>query len=123
MLSCTTFTRTIFSLILSAGVFVSVRPANAQSGSVATVLQLQGAVSVIKDSSNYANALYLGNQVRMGQVIKTGPDGFAKFQVEDGSTFEVYPNSEVKFRATMGIGDLLNVWIGKVKVWIQHAPG
>jgi hypothetical protein len=43
--------------------------------------------------------------------------------VSDGSTFEVFPNSEVTFRKTYGIGDLLNVWMGKVKVYIQHLPG
>ena len=56
-------------------------------------------------------------------MIKTGADGYAKFQVSDGSTFEVFPNSEVVFRKTYGIGDLLNVWMGKVKVYIQHLPG
>ena len=61
--------------------------------------------------------------VKQQQVIKTGPDGYAKFQVSDGSTFEVFPNSEVTFRKTYGIGDLLNVWMGKVKVYIQHLPG
>ena len=43
--------------------------------------------------------------------------------MSDGSTFEVFPNSEVTFRKTYGIGDLLNVWMGKVKVYIQHLPG
>ena len=30
--------------------------------------------------------------VNQRQTIKTGPDGYAKFQVSDGSTFEVFPN-------------------------------
>jgi hypothetical protein len=60
--------------------------------------------------------------VKQGQIIKTGSDGYAKFQVSDGSTFEVFQNTEVTFRKTFGIGDLLNVWMGKVKVYIQHLP-
>ena len=35
----------------------------------------------------------------------------------------MFPNSEVTFRKTYGFGDLLNVWMGKVKVYIQHLPG
>ena len=34
-----------------------------------------------------------------------------------------FQNTEVTFRKTYGIGDLLNVWMGKVKVYIQHLPG
>jgi len=56
-------------------------------------------------------------------LIVTGADGYAKFQVADGSTFEVFPDSQVMFRNAMGMGELLNVVIGKIKVWIQHAPG
>ena len=61
--------------------------------------------------------------VKQGQIIKTGPDGYAKFQVSDGSTFEVFQDTEVTFRKSFSIGDLLNVWMGKVKVYIQHFPG
>ena len=56
-------------------------------------------------------------------MIVTGSDGYAKFQVADGSTFEIFPDSQVMFRNSMGVGELLNVMIGKIKVWIQHAPG
>jgi hypothetical protein len=110
-------------LLLLTAVLGSAQRANAQSDSQATVLKQQGAVSVIKDASKATTALFPGNMVRAGQMITTGPDGYALFQVADGSTFEVFPNSQVTFRSTMGIGDLLNVWIGKVKVYIQHLPG
>ena len=32
----------------------------------------------------------------------TGPDGWGMFQVADGSTFEVFPNSRTVFRANQG---------------------
>jgi hypothetical protein len=108
---------------LLTAVLGSAQQANAQSDSLATVIKQQGIVSVIKDASKYSTALFQGSTVRAGQMITTGPDGYALFQVADGSTFEVFPNSQVTFRGTTGINDLLNVWIGKIKVYIQHLPG
>jgi hypothetical protein len=96
--------------------------AYSQSGK-ATAIQLVGNVAVMKDSSGYRTALFNGNQVSPGQMIVTGSDGYAQFRVADGSTFEVFPDSQVMFRNSMGVGELLNVIIGKIKVWIQHAPG
>src|SRR4051812_33207244 len=84
----------------------------------AKVLQMTGSVSVLKDSVPWA--LNVGNVVQIKQSIKTGPDGWAQFQVSDGSTFEVFPNSEVVFRSNYSNWkDLLDVWIGRVKVHIQ----
>ena len=84
---------------------------------------MSGDVSVLTDNSGYRKALNPCSAVSPQQVIKTGADGYAKFQVADGSTFEVFANSEVVFRKTYSFGDLLNVWLGKVKVYIQHLPG
>jgi FecR protein len=117
------FKRAVNTLLLAAALVVCLSPAYAQSTSRATAIQLVGNVAVIKDTSMYRTALFNGNQVSPGQLIVTGPDGYAKFQIADGSTFEVFPDSQVTFRSTMSMGDLLNVMIGKIKVWIQHAPG
>jgi hypothetical protein len=58
------------------------------------------------------------------EVIATGPDGSAMFKVSDGSTFEVFPNSRVVFRATPGNWeDLLELWLGKIKIQIEHPGG
>ena len=58
------------------------------------------------------------------QVIVTGPDGFAQFEVSDGSTFQVYPNSNVVFRKNPpNWRDLLDVLAGRVKIHIQHLMG
>src|SRR5262245_4545285 len=62
----------------------------------AKVISLTGQVSVLHDSEPWA--LNVGDSVQARQVIVTGPDGFAQFRVSDGSTFEVYPNSNVVFR-------------------------
>ena len=69
---------------------------------------LTGQVSVLKDSTPWA--LQVGSVVQVRQVILTGADGFAIFQVSDGSTFEVYPNSRVVFRANpSNLKDLLDL--------------
>jgi hypothetical protein len=88
----------------------------------ARVVSLSGQVSVMHDAQPWA--LAAGDQVMLGQAVVSGPDGFAVFQVSDGSTFEVYPNSHVVFRKTPGnLKDLLDVLIGRVKVHIQKWGG
>src|SRR5579885_879754 len=88
----------------------------------ARVIELTGQVSVLKDTTPWA--LNVGDQVQVKQLIITGPDGQAKFQVSDGSTFDVYPNSRVIFRKNPpNWRDLLDVLVGRVKVHIEHLYG
>ena len=66
-------------------------------------------------------ALVVGDTIQVKQLIITGPDGQATFQVSDGSTFDVYPNSRVVFRKNApNWKDLLDVLVGRVKVHIEH---
>lgn len=84
----------------------------------AKVTSVTGQVSVLRDS--YPWALQVGDAVKPQQVIITGPDSFAVFQLSDGSSFHVFPNSRVTFRNNPGDWkDLLDLWIGRVKVFIQ----
>jgi hypothetical protein len=77
-----------------------------------------GQVSILRDSEQWV--LGVGDSVRPRQTIVTGADGFAILQVSDGSTFEVYPNSRVVFRDTPGNWkDLVDVFIGRIKVYIR----
>jgi hypothetical protein len=130
MLRRLTSARAVHTLLIAASLVVSLNPLCAQCGvpaqslgTGAMVLIQSGDVSKQGDRAGYRLAIPPCGIVNQQQVIKTGPDGYAKLQVSDGSTFEVFPNSEVTFRKTYGIGDLLNVWMGKVKVYIQHFPG
>jgi len=116
-----TFTRTLHTLLVAAALAVSLNPLYAQHE--AKVLQQSGKVIFLKDTSGYSFAVMDNTVLVPGNTVKTGPDGYAKFVVEDGSTFEVFPNSEVTYRRTNAFDDLLNVWLGKVKVIIQHLPG
>ncbi|MEO8663070.1 MAG: FecR family protein [Bryobacteraceae bacterium] len=88
----------------------------------ATVIELHGQVSVLRDSNAWA--LQMGAAVQIKQVILTGADGFAVFRVSDGSTFEVYPNSRLTFRNNPGsFRDLLDLWMGRVKVQVHKLGG
>ncbi len=88
----------------------------------AKVISLTGQVSVLKGSDPWA--LNVGDSIQVQQVVVTGPDGFARFQVSDGSTFEVYPNSNVVFRKNPGNWrDLIDVLVGRVKIHIQKWGG
>jgi hypothetical protein len=108
-------------LLVAVAVAVSLAPLQAQD-TAAKALVINGDVSVLRDSGPWA--LFEGNTVRPQQIVKTGSDGYARFQVSDGSTFEVFPNSQVIFRANPpSWKDLLDVVIGRVKVYIQHLPG
>ena len=88
----------------------------------AKVVTLTGQVSVLRDSQPWA--LNIGDSVQAQQVILTGPDGYAKLETSDGSTFEVYPSSNVIFRKNPGsLRDLLDLFVGRVKIHIQRLGG
>ena len=90
--------------------------------SVARVVSMAGQVSVLKDGQPWA--LNVGSTVQVKQTIVSGANGYAVLQVSDGSTFEVYPNSRVTFRNNpANLRDLLDVWLGRVKVHIQKFGG
>ena len=92
------------------------------SDAAAKVVSMAGQVSVLRDSEPWA--LSVGDLVQSQQVILTGPDGYAKFETSDGSTFEVYPSSNVIFRKNPGsLRDLLDLFVGRVKVHIQRLGG
>jgi hypothetical protein len=88
----------------------------------AKVVSLQGNVNLLREGGLWA--LNAGDAVQVRQIIVTGADGYAAFQVSDGSTFEVFPNSRVTFRANPGNWrDLVDVWLGRIRVHIQKLGG
>jgi len=122
MFRLTSLMRTAGILVITAATVVCGGPLGAQDSSARVTYQV-GQVSLM--NSGLPQILSVGSIVRAQQMIVTGPDGFAKLEVlSDKSTFEVYPNSKVIFRENPGSWEqLLNVWLGRVKVFIQHAPG
>lgn len=107
------------ALLLPAA-FSQIVPGRADQA--ARVVSLDGQVSVMRDAIPWA--LKEGDPVRVRELIVTGPDGSAVFELADGSTFEIYPNSHVTFRNTPGnLRDLLDLWLGRIKVHIQKFGG
>jgi hypothetical protein len=97
-------------------------PTTDSTNAAATLESLTGQVSVLRDQQAWA--LNVGSEVKPQQVIVTGPDGYAKFKVSDGSTFEVFPNSRVIFRKNPPTwDDLLEMLLGRVKVHIEKLNG
>lgn len=93
-------------------------PSGSESYSARVVSQ-SGPVSIYKDSRLIA--LSPGDTVQVTQTIVAGPDGHATLQVSDGSTIEVFPNSELVFRKNTGNWkDLLDLIIGTIRVHIEH---
>jgi hypothetical protein len=88
----------------------------------AKAVTVQGSVSLVRDSATWA--VNVGDKIAVRQLIVTGPDGYASFEVADGSTFEVFPNSRVTFRANPGTWrDLVDVYLGRIRVHIQKFGG
>jgi FecR protein len=115
--------RTARKLLITATVAVMFAfPLAAQDFSGAAKLQvMSGRVSILRDSGEWA--LSPGQFVQPQQIVITGPDSYAKFELPDGSTFDVFQNSRTVFRPAQGWSQLLDVFLGRVKVYIQHQNG
>jgi YD repeat-containing protein len=88
----------------------------------AKLVAMTGQISVLRDGQPWA--LNVNDFVYPMQVIVTGANGSGMFKVADGSTFEVFANSKVYFRANRGNwDDLLELILGKIKVQIEHLGG
>jgi len=88
----------------------------------ARLAAMEGSVSVQKVGGLWA--LNVGDTIYVQQLVVTGADGYARFEVADGSTFEVFPSSKVTFRNNPGDWrDLVDVWLGRIRVHIQKLGG
>lgn len=77
-----------------------------------------GQVTRIRDAQPWA--LSPGERVPVQQVISTGCDGYAHFEIGGGSSFDMMANSRVVFRQNSArAGDLLDVAAGRVKIRMQ----
>jgi ferric-dicitrate binding protein FerR (iron transport regulator) len=116
---------TISALLTAASVLVCVPALDAQGIGgrfAARVIAETGQVSVLKDG--YPIVLNVGDVIQVKQTVVTGPDGYAQFQLEDNTTWEVFKNSKVVFRDNYpSLMDMLYVWIGRVKIFEEHTKG
>ena len=115
-----TLSRTICTLLTAVAFGVSLTPVRAQSDDVARAIYISGRVSVLRGGEL---ALSVNDAVRTREIIVTGPDGYAQFRINDGSTFEVFQNSRVTFRDNFNPMEVLQLWLGKIRVMIDHHNG
>jgi hypothetical protein len=88
----------------------------------AQITAASGKVSRIRDAQTWA--LSAGEKVPVRQIITTGEDGYARFVVAGGSSFELFANSRVIFRRnTASAGDLLDIVAGRVRVHLRPTVG
>jgi hypothetical protein len=79
---------------------------------------VSGNVTRTRDAQPWA--LSSGERVPVQQVITTGRDGFAHFEVAGGGSFDIFANSRVVFRQNANrAGDLLDVTEGRVRVHLK----
>lgn len=119
-------TVSVMMTAMAMGIFAQTpeiaRAPMADTGSAAHLITGGGRIVVQRNSSPWR--LEPGEYVYPDEVITTGDDGWGMFKVSDGSTFEIYPNSTVAFRTNRGNWeDLLELWLGKIKVQIEHPGG
>ncbi|MDZ7640110.1 MAG: FecR family protein [Bryobacterales bacterium] len=97
-------------------------PSAASTSDSARVILSSGRVSVSRSGELWV--LNPGDFVKPSQEIVTGIDGYAEFELPDGSRFEVFPNSHVLFRSNRGNwADVLDIWVGRLKVHIEKIMG
>src|ERR1039458_375965 len=96
--------RTICTLLTAVAFGGSLTPVPTQSAAVARAIYISGRVSVLRGGEL---ALSVNDAVRTREIIVTGPDGYAQFRINDGSTFEVFQNSRVTFRDNFNAMEVL----------------
>jgi FecR protein len=109
-------------LTTAGGAQNSVIDSSAAQAYEARATVVNGQVSRTRDEQPWA--LSPGERVPIRQIITTGRDGFAHFEVAGGSYFEIFSNSRVVFRQNAAsAGDLLDVVGGRVRVHLQPTMG
>ncbi len=115
-----TFSCTLFVAIGSASAMCPQNPVDASAMQLyeAHATSVSGQVSRIRDEQPWA--LTAGERVPIQQLITTGSDGYAHFEVAGGSSFDLFSNSRVIFRQNAAsAGDLLDVLAGRVRIHLR----
>jgi hypothetical protein len=107
-------------LMMAAMVAVGASSAHAQlTSDTGRILAQTGRVSV--DHAGDLWALTPGSTISTGQVVVTGPDGYAQVELSDHSIIEVFSSSRLVFRPNRAnLRDLVDRYLGKIRLQIQH---
>jgi len=103
-MSITTFGKMLATWAVLAAAFLVV-PASAESKArIVRLSEVQGTVQIDRTAGDGFDKAFLNLPVIEGCKLKTGKDGRAEVEFEDGSTLRLAPNSEVNF-TRLALGD------------------
>jgi ferric-dicitrate binding protein FerR (iron transport regulator) len=101
--------------------FASDVDSSALQNDSAVVLSASGQISTTQKGQEWA--IGPGERIWVTKPIVSGEDGYARFRVADGTTFEVFAHTRAVFRGNPGNPqDLLDVQTGRVRVEIHVSP-
>jgi hypothetical protein len=86
------------------GALLSVSASAESKARIVRLSDVQGSVQMDRTTGNGFDKTFLNMPVVEGARLKTGDDGRAEVEFEDGSALRVAPNSEVEF-TRLGLGD------------------
>lgn len=116
---CFSRARLLLLAILAAPVLASDIDSAALQKDAATVISADGQVSFEKDGQEWA--IERAQRISVTMPLVTGTNGYARFQVAGGTSFELFAHSRLIFRKNPGNPqDLLDLETGRVRV--QMSP-
>jgi FecR protein len=123
--SAAIFRGCLTTLLLTTGFATPRCSAQADPNAVqdqARAVYVEGQVSRVS-GEDLPWALSAGERVPVHQIITTGSDGVARFEVQGGTSFEIFSQSRVAFRQNApSAGDLMDIEYGRVKVSLVFGP-
>jgi FecR protein len=85
--------------LLAMGSLVSLPAAASSQARIVRLSDVQGSVQINKNSSSGFERAFLNLPITQGTQLKTGADGRAEVEFEDGSSLRLAPNSSITFSA------------------------
>src|SRR5690242_14269827 len=112
---CFSRARLLLLTILAAPLLASDIDSAALQKDAATVISADGQVSFEKDGREWA--IERAQRIWVTTPLVTGTNGYARFQVAGGSSFELFAHSRLIFRKNPGNPqDLLDLETGRVRI-------
>src|SRR3979409_649682 len=96
--------KTLAMCAVLAGALLPVSESAESKARIVRLSDVQGSVQMDRGTGDGFDKTFLNMPVVEGSKLKTGDDGRAEVEFEDGSALRIVPNSEVEF-ARLALGD------------------
>ena len=88
------------------------------------VLEVRGTTNIMKPGLQEASLSTKGFVVAAHDEIRTGPDGYVRIGLKDGSQVEILGNSRIQLGLPRpSLMRMLDIFLGHVRVVIEHISG